>query len=165
MTAEPHNLSRWKTEAASFTLRTAVFTAAWWILAEGDVADFAMPAAFILCAAASSRALCPPRAWRWHPLAVARFVPWFLWNSFLGGLDVALRAFRPSMPLKPEIIELDIEVPEKPALLLAWIVSLLPGTACVHLGESTIRIHVLDTRVSTTEKTRDLGRRLRKLCD
>ncbi|MCC5806531.1 MAG: Na+/H+ antiporter subunit E [Opitutales bacterium] len=165
MTSRLRNPSRWKTEAASFSLRTVAFAVAWWILAEGKVADVVMPAAFILCAAASSRALCPPGVWRWKPIAVARFIPWFLWNSFLGGLDVALRALRPSMPLKPAIIDLDIKVSEKPALLLAWIASLLPGTACVYLRDNTMRIHVLDTRVSTVEKTRDLERRLGTLCE
>ena len=155
----------WTTEATSFALRFVAFFAAWWIMAEGRLSEYTLPFVFILIATASSRGLCPPRVWRWNALAVVRFIPWFLWNSFLGGLDVALRAFRPSMPLKPEIVDLDVEVSEKPGLLMAWVVSLLPGTACIYLEGKKMRIHVLDTRKSTMDKTRDLERRLGKLCE
>lgn len=155
----------WKAEAFSFALRAVTFAAAWWVLAEGHLTDYGMPAAFAILSALVSRSLCPPGTWRWHPAALVIFVPWFLWNSFLGGLDVAIRALRPNMNLHPDIIEMDIRVPEKPALLLAWIVSLLPGTACIHLREGFMCIHVLDKNNSPMEKTRHLERRLAGLCE
>jgi len=150
--------------AASLLVRGGILLLLWWILTEGKLED----PLFILCAVAlalaASYRLCPLGAWRWWPLAVIGFLPYFLWNSLLGGMDVALRAFRPSMPLNPEIFEFPLRVPEKPALLLVWTISLLPGTASVYLEKDKLYVHVLDSKLPVIEKLRDLERRLEPLC-
>jgi len=150
--------------AASIALRGATFVLLWWILTEGTLEDPVFILGAVALALWASYRLCPLGEWRWRPWPLLCFLPYFLWNSLLGGIDVASRAFRPSMPLEPEIIEFPLRVSEKPALLVAWIASLLPGTASVSLDNGILWIHVLDTRLPVREKLRELERRLEPLC-
>ncbi len=149
--------------AASLALRAGTLVLLWWTLTEGGWDDPLFIAVAVLAALWASYKLCPQGEWRWQTLAVIRFLPYFFWNSLLGGIDVAARAFRPHMPLRPEIIDFKLEVSGKSPLLMAWIVSLLPGTASVSLRGDTLKIHVLDTRMPVRKKLRELERRLAPL--
>lgn len=124
--------------------RLALFTALWWILAEGRWNEPWVISAVILTSLAASLFVWPAGAWRWRPLAVLAFVPWFLWQSLAGGFDVARRAMQPRPALRPRVVAMEIDLPENAACLFAWILSLLPGTACVHIEGRHFRVHLLD---------------------
>jgi multicomponent Na+:H+ antiporter subunit E len=77
-------------------------------------------------------------------LRLPLLVPFFLWESLRGGIDVALRAFRPRLPLSPAIIQYRLRLPPGPApVMMASLVSLMPGTLAMISG-AWLRVHVLD---------------------
>jgi multicomponent Na+:H+ antiporter subunit E len=130
--------------------RFAVFAVLWWLLTDGR-ADGLI---FGLCCAALA-ALLPlvmddPRTSASQPgllptlLRLPLLVPFFLWQSLRGGVDVALRAFRPRLPLAPAMIVYPLRLPPGPApVLMASLVSLMPGTLAMISG-TRLRVHVLD---------------------
>ncbi len=150
--------------AVSIALRGGSLILLWWVLTEGILEDPAFVLGSVALALYASYRLIPRGEWHWRPLALGRFLPYFLSKSLMGGIDVASRAFRPTMPLQPEIIKFPLRVSGKPALLMAWIASLLPGTASVYLENGTLRVHVLDTRLPVHKNLRELERRVESLC-
>lgn len=74
------------------------------------------------------------------------FIAWFLWNSLRGGVDVALRALKPRMPLQPGFIRYSMRIPQGQArLFLVNVVSLLPGTLSADIEGDELVLHCLDT--------------------
>lgn len=149
----------------SLALRLAAFVAGWWILAGGSFEDPVLAGAVILAALLTSFWMIPAGRWRLRLYGIICFAPYFVWNSLLGGLDVAARAFSPRMPLRPEFVIHRLRCSETQALLMTWIVSLLPGTASVRLYDGKLRVHVLDGRLPVAEKLRELEEQVRRVCD
>lgn len=145
----------------SLLARGVFFTALWALLSQNTWHDWPLIAGIIVLATASSFALWPVAAWRWHPWALLRFAPYFLWDSVAGGIDVARRAFSPTLPLDPALAEFPLRLRSEPArVFFAWTVSLLPGTASVRLHRTGLRVHVLDRQLPLEEKLRELERRI-----
>lgn len=131
--------------AGRVLVRWAVFTALWWVIAEGDVAALAVGASAALAAALISLALHPDPLPVVRPLGLARFTGFFLVHSVRGGIDVAVRALRPSMPIDPRIITYDLRLPGNTArVIFTNTLSLLPGTLSAKLGRDSLEVHVLD---------------------
>lgn len=125
--------------------RVVVFVALWWVLSEGDGSSWVFGVPFVVFASAAALVLTPERTWRFHPLAAARFAWFFAVQSVVGGVDVALRALSPSMPLEPAFVEYPVRLPTEAArVLLANTVSLLPGTLSSGFDGDTLVMHVLD---------------------
>lgn len=80
-----------------------------------------------------------------HPARMLRFVPWFLGQSVLGGLDVALRAFRGGDALRPGLVEYTTRL-QRPVVrvIFANTVSLMPGTLTARLHGDRLTVHTLD---------------------
>jgi multicomponent Na+:H+ antiporter subunit E len=86
-----------------------------------------------------------------HPLPLAAFIPWFLKHSVLGGVDVALRAFRGPRALSPGIIGFTTRIDHPVArAIFANTVSLMPGTLTARLAGSRLVVHTLDDREDVT---------------
>ncbi len=80
---------------------------------------------------------------RWG--ALLRFLPHFLWQSVVAGLDVARRAFDPRMPLRPGFIVYPIGFRSSTARnTFTTITSLLPGTVPCGVGNGALVYHCLD---------------------
>lgn len=134
-------------------LRAGFFAFLWCVLAERDPWREWPLAVGAIAAATAASVVCWP-AGRFHLRAGAmlRFAPWFLWQSLRGGIDVARRAFDPRMPLRPALVELSLRTPNGFShVVLAWVLSLLPGTATVRAGDGWLTVHVLDERLYTVE--------------
>jgi multicomponent Na+:H+ antiporter subunit E len=118
----------------------------WWVITEGAGGWYlGIPA--ILLALGTSYWLQPQRQLRLRPAGALRFSGFFLLQSLRAGLDVALRAFRPSLPLAPALMEYRLQLPTEPArVFLADIMSLLPGTLSTELRDDCLCLHVLDAR-------------------
>jgi multicomponent Na+:H+ antiporter subunit E len=84
---------------SKFIFRTVVFALLWWILAAGAMSSWLIGAPVVLCAVLASGALLPGVSWSLSGLV--RFVPFFLWRSLYGGVDVARRALHPRLPISP----------------------------------------------------------------
>ena len=128
---------------ASLAFRTALFALLWWILTEGATNSWLVGAPVVLLAVLASEVLLPGVSWS-LPGAV-RFVPFFLWHSLHGGVDVARRALHPRLPISPELFDYRWRLPPGlPRVFMANTVSLLPGTLSAELDEEYLRVHVLD---------------------
>lgn len=145
-------------------IRILAFMLLWWVLTEGGSVLSVLGVLGVGLAVLASCWLLPPRTWPLRPLAVVRFLPFFLWQSLLGGWDVALRAIRFRVDVGPIVITHVFALESQPArVLFLWVVSLLPGTAAMDLLGDRVRIHVLDQRIADTETLRGVERRIASL--
>jgi multicomponent Na+:H+ antiporter subunit E len=124
--------------------RIVLFAALWWILTDGAMDSWLIGAPVVLFAAWLSLAL-----WAAPPLSLsglAKFAPWFAWQSLVGATDVAMRALQPRMPLRPGVVRHTLRLPPgAPRVALANVVSMLAGTLSIDLEDEELVIHALDT--------------------
>lgn len=145
----------------SLTIRLILFALLWWILTEGASPMSAWGIVGIAGAVGLSMHVFPAGLWNWRLVPLIRFVPYFLWQSLLGGLDVAYRALRPKVAGRPEVISYSFSLRQEPArVFFLWMVSLLPGTAAMNLQEDKARVHVLDANLAAREKLEQLEKRI-----
>ncbi|EHQ52836.1 MULTISPECIES: Na+/H+ antiporter subunit E [Ectothiorhodospira] len=117
----------------------------WWILTGGAPGAWAIGIPVALLAAASVFVLPPGRRYRLSLRGLMVFMGFFLWQSFVGGLDVSRRALSPRMPLAPGFIDYPVRLPRGPALTFFMnVIGLLPGTLSVGLHRRRLQLHVLD---------------------
>jgi len=138
----------------------------WWSVTEGRTGSWGVGAPVVLLAAGVAAWAMPrPRPRRWpSPVALAGFAGWFLWQSVRGGLDVARRALSPSMPLAPGFVELRTTLPEGAGrVLLADVVSLLPGTVTVDVVDDVLLLHGLEVGPAFEAEFRALEARVARL--
>lgn len=131
----------------AFAIRFLLAAVTWYALTDGamtaDAWIIGVPAVLIAAAAATS--LIPHFEWSWR--GGFHFALFFLRESWRGGVDVARRAFAPSMPLAPGLFDHSLEV--RSALGQVTVVnssSLLPGSLTVDIDTDRRRllIHALD---------------------
>ncbi|MDP1691019.1 MAG: Na+/H+ antiporter subunit E [Burkholderiaceae bacterium] len=126
--------------------RTALLATLWWTLAGGTAWAFGAPV--VLLAVGTSFALQPTRRVRLNPIALARFVGFFVLRSVRAGIDVARRALSPDLPLVPALMAYRLRLPPGPSrVFLANTMSLLPGTLSADLSDENLHVHVLDERL------------------
>lgn len=132
--------------ARALLLRGAGYWALWVVLIGTKPADLAAGSVVAALAAWASLRLLPPGSWRPRPLALLAFVPRFLWQSVVAGVDVARRAFDPRLPVRPGMIRYATRLPPGPArAAFTGITALLPGTVpCGEDADGALVYHVLD---------------------
>lgn len=85
-----------------------------------------------------------PKPPRWSPLRLGRFLIYFLKESLQGGVDIALRALHPRLPLQPVWIDYRLRLPGETArILFVMTISLLPGTLSADWEGDTVTVHAL----------------------
>ncbi|MDM0031523.1 Na+/H+ antiporter subunit E [Variovorax sp. J22P271] len=125
-------------------------------------ADLAVGLIAVLAGTFASMRLLPPEAGHLRLGALLGFLPHFLWQSVLAGVDVARRALSPRMPLKPGFIV--YRVGFRPGLArneFASITSLLPGSVPVGDSEHSMIYHCLDIDEPVAEQMAAEEQRLR----
>ena len=126
-----------------FAFRTVLFALLWWVLTQGAMNSWLVGAPVVVFAVLASGVLLPGVSWSLP--GIARFVPFFLWRSLYGGVDVAIRALHPRLPISPGMYDHRWRLPPGlPRVFMANTVSLLPGTLSAELDEEHLRVHVLD---------------------
>jgi multicomponent Na+:H+ antiporter subunit E len=103
----------------------------------------------LLAAAAAtwvSLRLLPPTAGRLRLAALLRFTLHFLWQSVVSGVDVARRAFAPSLPLKLGFLAYPVRLPTATGrAAFGAVTSLMPGTLPVGTdADGALVYHCLD---------------------
>jgi multicomponent Na+:H+ antiporter subunit E len=120
----------------------------WMIMAGGQPADIAPGLGAAVLATWISLELLPPDPALAHirPLAVLRLAVRFIWTSVVAGLDIARRAFSPSLPLKLGYHHYAVGLPPGTSRnLFTSVTSLMPGTLPAGTDESGRLIyHCLD---------------------
>ena len=147
--------------------RCLLALALWWVLAEGNLQGVGFGLVFALLAAIASLLVLPaqPSADRINTmLGWLRFIPFFLLQSLLGGVDVARRAFHPRMPLYPAVIRYPLSLSKGwPRVFFLNTVSLLPGTLAVNLDGDAVQLHLLDGRGDPQTALRQVEERVAAL--
>ena len=128
---------------ARFGFRIVLFTLLWWLLTEGAINSWLIGAPVVVFAALASGVLLPGTSWSLP--GILRFIPFFLWHSLRGGVDVAGRALHPRLPISPGLLKYQWRLPAGlPRVFMANTVSLLPGTLSAESGDEFLHVHVLD---------------------
>lgn len=97
--------------------------------------------------------------------SVLRQMPHFIYQSLVGGIDVAWRAFSPSMPINPGWIAVRVDLPEGGRVALGGELSLMPGTLAAGTNGDILLVHVLDRDQNAESAIREEERRLRLSID
>jgi len=143
MTASPTTAPR-APRLGPLVWRTVWLAALWLALNGADHRSWIIGAPVVCLAAWVSLRMRPAARWRLSPLGAVAFAVYFVRESFLGGLDVARRAFAPRLDLAPALRSFHPRLPEgTPRLFLSAVISLLPGTAVVEIAEDHLLVHVL----------------------
>ena len=141
--------------------RGLILATVWWVLTDGHADSWAMGLPAIAVGVFIGLALPAPGQSRWKIRAALGFIPVFLWQSVLGGVDVARRALHPRMPLQPGLITYDLSLEHESArVFLVNTISLLPGTLSVHLEGSRLTLQALDTTLPNVEEIRHMEDRV-----
>jgi multicomponent Na+:H+ antiporter subunit E len=129
-------------------VRGIAYFVVWMIMAGGQLADVVPGLAAAVLATWISLVLLPldPAFAQVRPLAVLRLALRFVWGSVVAGLDIARRAFSPSLPLKPGYVTYPVALPPGTSRnLFTSVTSLMPGTLPSGTGESDdVIYHCLD---------------------
>jgi multicomponent Na+:H+ antiporter subunit E len=124
--------------------RVIAFAGLWWLLTGGRPDSWVVGAFAIAAAVLASRALASGRTTRWRAAAVPGFVWYFLRESLRSGLAVARLAVAPRSSLDPELLDVRLRLPDgAPRVLLANVVSLLPGSLSVRLMGDRLLVHAI----------------------
>ena len=131
------------------TLSTIIILSGlWWVITNGSVASWFIGLPVIATATWASRRLSRLSGTQISLSGLARFVPFFLWESLRGGVDVALRTLTPRMRIAPGFSRYRTGLKTSSArTLFVNCVSLLPGTLAVDLQDEWLEIHMLDIQL------------------
>lgn len=120
----------------------AVLTLVWYVLT--DNSGWGFGAVAVALATLASLMILPPKPARWSPLGLIWFLSYFLKESLQGGLDIAMRALHPKLPLRPVWIDYRLRLSEETArVLFVMTISLLPGTLSADWEGDTVTVHAL----------------------
>lgn len=156
---------RWS--VTTVLVRLAAFTGIWLVLAQGEIRYWGVVAVAVLTSTFASLLLVPSSGLGLSFAGWARFTAFFLIQSVLGGFDVARRAFTRPPRVDPVYVEYRFRLTEEPArVLVANVMSLMPGTLSVSIEGDRLRMHVLDRSMPAMERAgevEDLAARMFRL--
>ncbi|MBF0335966.1 MAG: Na+/H+ antiporter subunit E [Alphaproteobacteria bacterium] len=148
-------------------MRLLAFACLWIVLTEGDVSS-----AFLAIGAVASAVIADALLNRGRgvgPLSALRAIRVLgriPLDSVKAGIDVAIRALRPSLPIRPGLVRVPIDVVD-PAVRVAtaYLTTVLPGTVCVAVEPGGLRLHLIDRRrdvgAQVAQVAQDMERALR----
>jgi multicomponent Na+:H+ antiporter subunit E len=134
--------------------RATGFFGFWLVLTGADAGDLAAGLVATVAATWASLRLMPAQQWDLRPIKLAEFVLHFLRQSIVAGIDVALRALDPRLPLRPGFVVYPARLPPGTKLdTFCAIMSLLPGTLpCGPAEGNGLTIHCLDVTQPVVEQ-------------
>ena len=117
----------------------------WFALTGADLSSWLIGVPAVVISTALSLILAPPSQNSLSLCGVLHFIPFFLYQSFRGGLDVLRRALSSQQLLDPGLVSYITLLPEGwPRIFFVNTISLLPGTLSTELHGNQIIIHTLD---------------------
>ena len=140
---------------SGLAFRAIVFALIWLLLSDADPASWAIGLPAVVAVVWISLYLLPPTTLSLRGILV--FLPFFLWHSLRGAIDVAWRAFHPGLPIDPELIRYRLRlktVLQKTCLI--HVISLLPGTLSATLDDDILTVHVLNRHSAIENELRTL---------
>ncbi len=145
----------------SWIVRLGLFTLLWLVLAGTQPVSWVIGVPFILLASLAAARLSRRVGSDPRPLGMLTFVPFFLWESVLGGIDVARRVLTPRLPIAPAILTYRTRLTD-PAAQVAFMdsISLLPGTLSADCRDDLFQVHALDGHADVVDGLTRLERRV-----
>jgi multicomponent Na+:H+ antiporter subunit E len=135
-----------KISLPSFLPRFVALLVFWLILEGANPAGLLIGLPAAVLATWLAVRLMPPWGVRISPLGVIAFCGHFLWGSLVAGVDLAIRALHPRLPLRTGFVPCSCGIPRGPQrdLFLAAS-SLMPGSLPVEeKGDELVVLHALD---------------------
>ena len=138
-------------------LHVTVFGAGWLLLTGASISSLVIGIPTIVAATWVLRRGAPVAPAPISPAGVAQFVPFFLWQSARGGVDVALRTLAPRMRIRPGYITFRTQLAQsRSRVFFTYCVNLLPGTLTADLRGDQLTVHLLDTATNPDAELRRL---------
>ncbi|HKE92985.1 MAG TPA: Na+/H+ antiporter subunit E [Povalibacter sp.] len=141
-----HSTAKMPSRSITALSRSVMFLALWLVLMPSvKPADLAFGLVATMAATWTSIRLLPREAGHVRFTSLLAYVPHFIWQSVMAGVDVARRALDPRMPLQPRFVVCPVSFP--PGLArneFASILSLMPGSVPVGESQDAIIVHCLD---------------------
>lgn len=143
-------------------LRAVMFALVWWVLTDGAMDSWLIGIPVVLFATMVSVFLLP--AFSLSVLGIMRFIPFFLWHSLHGGIDVAKRVLQPKLLISPAMLSYRWRLPPGMSrVFMANTVSLLPGTLSTELEAAQLHVHVFNQAADFESEMALLERRVAQL--
>jgi len=138
--------------------------ALWWIIAGGAPGSWSIGVPTVLAAAWAVARLGTGAEVRLSMVGWLRFVPFFLWESLRGGIDVARRTLGRRVRVNPGFLRYQTWLTDPAArVFLTNCVCLLPGTLAAELEGDRLTVHVLSTEMDSDAELRRLERAVARL--
>lgn len=136
----------------------------WAGLTGGGAESWLFGAPAVLVGAALAWRLAPATGWRLSLPGALVLAAWFALRALRGALEVAGRALHPRATVAPGWHRQPLQLPPgAPRLVMAYAVTLLPGTLTAELQDEALVVHVLDTRSDPAAELAALEARVRAL--
>ncbi len=144
-------------------LNLGLWLALWALLSSNQGWAFGLPLALLATLASLRLRLhTGPIHLRYLP----GFLGFFILELFIGGWDVARRAWHPRLPIKPQWVRYEVSSADpRVQLLLSAMVGLLPGTLASHVDGQTLHLHALDHRQNWSDTVAHLEQHLDQLLE
>ncbi|MCF7983022.1 MAG: Na+/H+ antiporter subunit E [Thiohalocapsa sp.] len=144
--------------------RLVLFAGFWLVFAGNDPQSWIIGAPAVLLASWTAERLSRRRGRDVTLGGLLRYIPFFLWESILGGTDVAKRVMRPEVDIAPGLIEYKIRLTEPGArVFFLDSISLLPGTLSADYRDGIAYVHALDADEDLLDPLRRLELRVADL--
>ena len=91
------------TTFSTISFRVVLFAMLWWVITEAAIDSWYIGVPVVAFAAWVSLVLLP--GFSLSLPGILRFIPFFLWHSLRGGVDVAWRALHPQLPISPGMVD------------------------------------------------------------
>ncbi len=138
---------------ASVVLRSAIFGLLWVAMTEGDFTAAYLGAIVVAITVAVSLFLLPRGDVGASGLVpVIGLLARIPFASLTAGADVAARALRPSLPVRPGIVGVATRA-NVPGIqvAIAYLATIIPGSICVRMEPGRLRLHLIDRRQPSGE--------------
>jgi len=147
--------------------RLILFSCLWLLLAGAQWKSPAVALLAISGGAFASLSLWPDGWPRIHWKRVPALAFYFFGRSLAGGIDVARRAFSPSLPVAPGFITYETRLGTNAGrVIFTWMIGLMPGSSSVDLdSRNRITVHVIDPALSGREDLAILEDKLAAVID
>jgi multicomponent Na+:H+ antiporter subunit E len=153
-----------KNSIINFLLNVVFLAGLWWVITNGAAASWLIGLPALACAAWVNRYLSGSSSPRISFIGLARFLPFFIWQSLRGGIDVVLRTVALRMRIYPGFTRYRTGLTSLSArTFFTYCVSLLPGTLAADLQDQWVEVHVLNSRSNPTPDLARLERVVMRL--
>ncbi len=97
-------------------------------------------------------------------LKLLAYLPWLIKEIIVSGVDVMKRVLHPQMPIKPQIVEIEVDLETDVAkVLLANSITLTPGTVTVDIEGNKFIVHALTDKALESLLSGEMHARVKRI--